>query len=150
MGAVYENSYLTVAVLQARGSQDGCFTLRNPLMLQNCWLCKDSDDTVFLVTQVSDFRYEVTRFEHAPLCLRGWALQERILSLRTLYFSEQLFWECHGGMAAEFPNRDSYLKCLCVKSLIHRPTTWQQLSPSIPRELISPCSSHCVRHGKRL
>lgn len=137
MGAVYENSYLTVAALQARGSQDGCFTLRNPLMLQNCWLCKDSDDTVFFVTPVSDFRYEDTRFEHAPLCLRGWALQERILSLRTLYFGEQLFWECHGGMAAEFPNQDSYLKCLCVKSLM----------PS-SRDMATAVSEHPKQSGK--
>lgn len=57
----------------------------------------------------------------APLNLRGWVLQERILSKRVLHFGRtQLLWECKELEAAEtFPNGTSYdgsqpvgIKCL--------------------------------------
>lgn len=59
--------------------------------------------------------------EMAPLNLRGWVLQERILSKRVLHFGKtQLLWECRKLMAAEtFPDGLLYdrswpmgIKCL--------------------------------------
>ncbi|KAK4501730.1 hypothetical protein PRZ48_007539 [Zasmidium cellare] len=46
----------------------------------------------------------------APLNLRGWVLQERILSKRILHFGKtQMLWECRELQAAEtFPNGTSY------------------------------------------
>lgn len=40
--------------------------------------------------------------EHAPLGRRGWVVQERALSPRTLHFGkEQIFWECLDLQASE-------------------------------------------------
>ncbi|KAH7628720.1 hypothetical protein B0T09DRAFT_344492 [Sordaria sp. MPI-SDFR-AT-0083] len=42
---------------------------------------------------------------HAPLYKRGWTLQERALSTRTLHCGKQLYWECMTSKASEaFPS----------------------------------------------
>lgn len=44
----------------------------------------------------------------APLMRRGWVLQERLLSRRSVYFSSQLYWECGELQACEyFPDGDN-------------------------------------------
>ncbi|KAF2166351.1 hypothetical protein M409DRAFT_66795 [Zasmidium cellare ATCC 36951] len=67
------------------------------------------------------FPFWTDNVERAPLNLRGWVLQERILSKRVLHFGKtQLFWECRELQAAEtFPSGTSYdgsrpvgIKCL--------------------------------------
>jgi len=41
--------------------------------------------------------------EYSALAKRGWVLQERMLALRTLFWTEDgLFWQCNGFRAAEF------------------------------------------------
>ena len=43
-------------------------------------------------------------FENSALFKRGWVLQERLLSPRTLFFGQQIFWECSELVACEtFP-----------------------------------------------
>ena len=42
----------------------------------------------------------------STLMKRGWVLQERVLSPRSVYFGAQLVWECHQSLASElFPQR---------------------------------------------
>jgi hypothetical protein len=45
--------------------------------------------------------------DYAPLGTRAWAIQERVLSVRTLHFGDtQLYWECASGDGSEvFPER---------------------------------------------
>jgi len=42
MSEIYQRSSLTIAALGARGSDEGCFTLRDPLALQPRWLFDSS------------------------------------------------------------------------------------------------------------
>lgn len=47
---------------------------------------------IFICQQIDDFQRDV---EDAPLSRRGWVFQERILSRRTIYFTDsQVYWEC--------------------------------------------------------
>lgn len=48
-----------------------------------------------------------TMLNEMPLLRRGWVLQERVLSPRTLHFtSTQMFWECNQKIACEtFPRQ---------------------------------------------
>ncbi|EXJ67966.1 uncharacterized protein A1O5_08580 [Cladophialophora psammophila CBS 110553] len=51
---------------------------------------------------VGQFGAAVQPFEHEPLNKRGWTLQERLLSPRTLHFgTEELYWECQQYLLAE-------------------------------------------------
>lgn len=101
MAALYENTYLNIAATAARDGDDGCFSMRNPLSVENCfvtvhtqleedlnylplgqYVCKNS-----LVWKAS--------VEDTPLGSRAWVVQERFLAPRTLHFgAQQLFWEC--------------------------------------------------------
>ncbi len=48
---------------------------------------------------IDDFRLHVDQSE---LNRRGWVLQERVLSRRTIYFTAtQSYWECGGGVWCE-------------------------------------------------
>ena len=97
MGSVYAGSMLTIAAADAAESNDGFLRYRSPLRQQDCRLLRDATHTVFA---------------EAPNCCctlgpcpgssrldtRGWVLQERVLSPRTLYFGTNgVHWECRGG-----------------------------------------------------
>jgi hypothetical protein len=56
----------------------------------------------FLCWRPDDFLHHV---DGSALYTRGWTLQERLLSKRTIHFSNQLYWECPSLRASEtFPS----------------------------------------------
>jgi hypothetical protein len=55
------------------------------------------------------FVYKDSRFQklgQSPLMARGWVLQERLLSRRSLYFGAHTFWECSEQLGSEAFPRD--------------------------------------------
>ena len=97
MGSVYAGSTLTIAAADAGESNDGFLHYRSPLRSQACRLFRDDTHTVFAGNSVS-----CCRPDSCPaLCrldTRGWVLQERTLSPRTVYFGPNgVHWECRGG-----------------------------------------------------
>ena len=57
-------------------------------------------------------RHWCSEINGAPLNNRGWVLQERMLSPRTLHYASQLFWECRKLEACElFPSEMSGELC---------------------------------------
>jgi hypothetical protein len=57
------------------------------------------DVTYYVCEAIDDFHCDVDQSE---LNKRGWVLQERALSRRTVYFTEkQSYWECGGGVRCE-------------------------------------------------
>jgi hypothetical protein len=111
MGHIYGNAVLNVGALQAaevesKAGQElpGLFTDRNPqlispfaLTIQRCGYKRDH------------FAYEdqiLKKLNWSSLMGRGWVLQERLLSRRSIYFGDRLWWECSEQMACErFPGR---------------------------------------------
>ena len=104
MDSVYAGSILTIAVADAEHSDQGFLCFRSPLRQQPCRL--DSDDfTTLLVEKFNKNRWcdvsqnvpGLTALDH-----RGWVLQERLLSPRTIYYgSYGLHWECRRGTICE-------------------------------------------------
>ncbi|KAH8676440.1 heterokaryon incompatibility protein-domain-containing protein [Tricladium varicosporioides] len=106
MGDIYRNSYLTIAALGSRNSAEGLFAQRDPLKYNPCRLLQSDCTTDIFVEPLDD---ETNRrlvledsFDRAPLHSRGWVMQERLLSPRTLNFGQSVFWECRQNFQHEF------------------------------------------------
>jgi hypothetical protein len=98
MEQVFSSAYCTIAASCASGTSDGflkprperqCVTMQGP----------DGEASYFVCEAIDDFHWDVDQGE---LNQRGWVLQERALSRRTIYFTEtQSYWECGGGVRCE-------------------------------------------------
>jgi hypothetical protein len=98
MEQVFSSAYCTLAASCARGANDSFLkprperhglTLRNP----------HNFSLYYLYESIDDFHRHV---DQSDLNMRGWVLQERALSRRTIYFTEmQSYWECGRGVRCE-------------------------------------------------
>lgn len=102
MSQLYSRAYINLAAVASVDVHGGLFRGRNPFSLNPFdlkieWpgyfkgsLCCVPDDPWVAVIQ------------HSPLCNRAWTFQERLLSVRTVYFAEdQLYRECGELCASE-------------------------------------------------
>jgi hypothetical protein len=103
MSYIYSNSWCTISATASSDNNGGLFRQREtqslrPLVLQTKWECQPS--TSYYVT--ADHMDEIT---NSPISLRGWTLQERFLSRRTVHFARtQIYWSCRGyNKAGIFP-----------------------------------------------
>ncbi|KIY03971.1 uncharacterized protein Z520_00663 [Fonsecaea multimorphosa CBS 102226] len=101
MGDIYTNSFCNIAATSADPKQ-GCFTERRVYMVEPYPLpnpqLQDGEKTY--VIGYDDFWSN--SLSDTALHTRGWVLQERLLSPRTIHFGqEQIFWECRCEMACE-------------------------------------------------
>jgi len=96
---VYQNSFLTLAALGGSNSNDGLFALRDPLVYLPCELFKTMAGETVYAGQDASIRLGVGTW---PLYQRGWVLQERILSPRTLNFGPYLIWQCRESSLDEY------------------------------------------------
>lgn len=106
MARVYSNSHCNITAAHAKDGTYGCFTHRNPtsvkfLKLELKWGLNPGS---YLAIQSGYWQDIVSR---APLNMRAWVFQERMLAPRNLYFSAtEVFFECLEGSASEqFPAR---------------------------------------------
>jgi hypothetical protein len=98
MGRVFSSAYCTIAASCAGGSSDGFL---KPRPKRRCAVMPgpQGDRTYSVCEAIDDFHRDVDRGE---LNQRGWVLQERALSRRTIYFTAtQSYWECGGGVRCE-------------------------------------------------
>ena len=94
MADVYRSSYLTLYAL----SSSNCH--QKMLVRRPQGTCNNSLDGSNIQKPLLPPREEV--FKTAPLCQRAWAVQERLLSPRLLYYNDgELFWECLKHTARE-------------------------------------------------
>ena len=97
MEQVYSSAYVTIAASCARGTEDGF--LKSRPHRQCVQLTKGDGAQYYACDAIDDFRTDV---DEGELNQRGWVLQERALSRRTIYFTEkQTYWECGGGVRCE-------------------------------------------------
>ncbi|KAI1108803.1 hypothetical protein F5Y14DRAFT_456674 [Nemania sp. NC0429] len=103
MESVFSSAYCTIAASCSSGSGDGFLNSRPPrgsVMMQGL---PDSDASYFVCETIDDFFRDV---EQSELNQRGWVLQERALSRRTIYFAgRQSYWECGEGVRCETMTR---------------------------------------------
>ena len=99
MGDIYRGSACTLSAISAPNSQGGLFATRNPLLYRPCVLKSNGDTSVFVMASPY---MDILGLTDGPLWKRGWVLQERVLSPRSLQFSKRgLFWECVQCYATE-------------------------------------------------
>jgi hypothetical protein len=100
MADVYGNSKVTVAAAASVNAEGGLFRERDTRPLQP--LLIRQPNRAYMIHSKDYWHNHV---EDTPLSLRGWALQEKILPNRVLYFShEQVLFECREHRACEgFP-----------------------------------------------
>jgi hypothetical protein len=98
MGQVYESAVCTIAVHNARDDSEG-FLAQSLLPPPPILLGDEQKGGLFYVSLRSNFKAEV---DHSELSGRGWVLQERFLSPRTLHFTqESIFFEDASGVKSE-------------------------------------------------
>jgi hypothetical protein len=97
MEEVFNFAYCTIAASCARGTTDGFL---GPRPAREIVTVKQTTGDVYYVCKAIDnFRADV---EEGELNQRGWVLQERALSHRTLHFTgAQVYWECGNGVHCE-------------------------------------------------
>ncbi|KAK5077781.1 hypothetical protein LTR70_009646 [Exophiala xenobiotica] len=127
MGIIYGNSVCTIAALSSGGSDGGCFAQRIPLARVPCQLWTRSGHFISLKSVRMDAVMEqldpnsTMGSRYAPqLHTRGWVVQERALSPRTLYFSKTgIHWECCSMITTESSLEESHrdLQAGCAKGL---------------------------------
>lgn len=119
MSFVYGNSFVNLAATSAEDGKGGFFPLpinKKPsaaFMVDAVLESGVTRLTCLLPAQDRDFDYGRDR-ELLPLINRGWVLQERILSPRTVHFTTNyIFWECcqnkcYSGFVPSMPNRNHW------------------------------------------
>jgi Heterokaryon incompatibility protein (HET) len=105
MGDVYANSYCNIAATAAKDGTMGCFSERNPILvnplrIEVSW----SGLTAGTYCAIDGDMWD-REVDCAPLNQRAWVFQERFLTPRNLSFgARRLFWECQERRACEtFP-----------------------------------------------
>lgn len=97
MEDVFSHAYCTIAASSAASSLVGFLGHRRPR--DAIKLSTPGGAPLYLAEHIDDFRADV---ENSVLSSRGWVLQERALSRRTIYFtSTQVYWECGNGVVCE-------------------------------------------------
>ncbi|KAL6790911.1 hypothetical protein J3E68DRAFT_411615 [Trichoderma sp. SZMC 28012] len=96
MEEVFSSAYCTIAASRGTSSLSGFLGKRKPRAYAKV---QTSDGPLYLAEAIDDFHADV---EQSELSKRGWVLQERALSRRTIYFtSTQIYWECGQGIFCE-------------------------------------------------
>ena len=100
MGDIFQFSYLTLYALDSQDCHQGILVRRSLSAVNGAnLLYQRSADT-----PLQQLRQDV--FRSSSLCQRAWALQERLLSPRILYYSTiEMFWECLECTAREGSTR---------------------------------------------
>lgn len=117
MGDIYSNSFVTIAACRAADGQAG-FLDERPAQshVPVPMYAAGRSGTALAFAVPHKYIAEPTRVIHMedePLTSRGWALQERYLSPRTLHFTKSIiFFECGQGIQTED-------NCLLAQSAPH-------------------------------
>ncbi|KXX75294.1 hypothetical protein MMYC01_208669 [Madurella mycetomatis] len=102
MGDIYEKAYLNIAAAGASDGKAGFLEARkeDPIYVRVPAAADQQASHFFFTNQAnSDFDAFVTRVK---LNTRGWVLQERILSRRTIHFAADMwYWECGQHITSE-------------------------------------------------
>jgi hypothetical protein len=114
MGAIYENAYVVIAADSATDGDKGCLTWRPPSVEIPCGPTVGDDAPASIFARPSLSHVELTvavadRASRNPLDTRAWALQEWLLPVRVLHFTEQeIIWDCKTELDCECSRARAY------------------------------------------
>ncbi|KAJ4982741.1 heterokaryon incompatibility protein [Stagonosporopsis vannaccii] len=98
MGKIYWYSQCTLAALKSTSPDGGLFCKRPMLSMNECLISKDGGNAAHNLPVFA----EPDLFFPKPLHTRGWVVQERFLSRRTLNFgADMVTWNCVTAHASE-------------------------------------------------
>jgi hypothetical protein len=97
MGDVFSAAWCTIAASAAKSSTEGFL---HPRPARPCLTIPGAEgEGLYACPAIDDFHRHV---EQSTLNSRGWVLQERVLSRRSIYFTtDQVYWECSEGIFSE-------------------------------------------------
>jgi hypothetical protein len=127
MEDVFSSAYCTIAATCSTGSGDGFLKRRGDR--RHVTMRSDKGFKFFICEAIDDFGLHV---EASELNQRGWVLQERALSSRTIHFTEkQSYWECGEGIRCETHTKmQKYVACVCQQTEFWPTTLYLQIFPS--------------------
>ncbi|KAI8632601.1 hypothetical protein F5Y19DRAFT_491226 [Xylariaceae sp. FL1651] len=97
MEQVFSNAYCTIGASSAKSAVEGFLKYRPPRPCVE--LQSPNVGTIYVCPNIDDFNRDV---ELGELNSRGWVLQERALSRRSIFYtSTQVYWECGAGVHCE-------------------------------------------------
>ncbi|KAL3417905.1 heterokaryon incompatibility protein [Phlyctema vagabunda] len=101
MSQIYRNSVCTIAACISDNCDGGLFELRDAAKLRSSrCLMTEGRQGCILEPKVDHWYTDV---ELATLSTRGWVLQERLLTARTIFCTEEgLYWQCGTACSSEF------------------------------------------------
>ncbi|KAI0855223.1 hypothetical protein F4860DRAFT_507647 [Xylaria cubensis] len=97
MGKVFSFAYCTIGASSSRSSVEGFLDKR---CSRSCVQLKTTGNrTLYVCQNIDNFHLDV---ELGELNSRGWVLQERALSRRSIFYTRtQVYWECGAGVHCE-------------------------------------------------
>ncbi|KAH6667670.1 heterokaryon incompatibility protein-domain-containing protein [Halenospora varia] len=102
MEDVFSSAYCVIAASSATNSHEG-FLRRGESRSRYVQIADALGKQIYVCEGMDDFENDVDK---APLNTRGWVLQERALSRRTIHFTaNNTYWECGEGVCCENLNR---------------------------------------------
>ncbi|KAG4436739.1 hypothetical protein IFR05_007793 [Cadophora sp. M221] len=130
MEGVFSSAYCVIAASSAVNSEAGF--LKRDVSSRYVPIVGATGIQLYICEDMDDFEMDVDK---ALLNTRGWVLQERVLSRRTIHFSaNHTYWECGEGVCCENLNR--------LKS-----PQWKQyfvLDPIFPKRLLEAGTERIV------
>jgi hypothetical protein len=135
MRDVYINSFLTISALSGADNDAGLFHTRDPAKLVptivNLKLSSICEPIPYRTESVTGGTWSSWKTDSDATARRGWCLQERLLSPRTLHFGRtQLYWECREKCFSEVNPESVYNHRPGLEPFedpAERPRIWKQL-----------------------
>jgi hypothetical protein len=149
MSAYFGNAQITIAASSALNAQAGILAARSgvPEPVKEKLVLEDGAICTVLVQERNNKFDELYKSVHhfGPLCKRGWAFQENVLSTRTIHYTDsELVWECCTETISEDgfrvgDNAHSFLACNLLELRPSPSRLWQDLVMNFSRrELTYP------------
>lgn len=130
MASIYKNADLTLVATRSPDANGGCFTTSFEHR-SRIWSFTDVGGQPCQIHSRIPVDHWAFRSSGLPLLKRGWALQERLLSTRTLDFTDhELVWECMETFTCECANIDEGDSYRETKKAVVRARLADHVSPT--------------------
>lgn len=124
MSEIFGNSVCTISALAASDSDESCIYDRSSLSFVSCRIRTRSDEDLDLISWRARLLLNLQgpNYNLSALNQRSWVMQERYLTPRNIYFSQnQLWWQCCEASFSEFRQK-TYITTPFLRAELRRGT----------------------------